>query len=115
MNKDEKPHWKNVLIREETSIMSAIKHMDTEALRVLLVVDAEQRLLGIITDGDIRRYILKHGNLENTVNHVMNKRPVTVTIAENQEQISSQYSRIGKVATFKPFFARFVKKCGMSQ
>ena len=87
MGKDVKRNWKNILIKESTNIFSAIQQMDREAQRVLLVVDDKQRLLGIITDGDIRRYLLKQGDLNKVVTHVMNRNPVTVSITENQDQV----------------------------
>ena len=87
MNTDEHSHWKNVLITKDTTIISAVKRMDEEALRVLLVVDDHQRLLGIITDGDIRRYLLKQTSLEAAVELIMNKSPVTALISESQDQL----------------------------
>ncbi|MBA3662157.1 MAG: CBS domain-containing protein [Gammaproteobacteria bacterium] len=80
-------HWKDVLIRIDTPIITAIQLLDAKSLRVLLVVDENQRLLGIITDGDIRRYLLKHAPLEATVDKIMNKNPVFANISESQEQI----------------------------
>src|SRR3990167_6060901 len=87
MSKDVNLNWKNILISKNTNILSAIEHMDKEALRILLVVDDRQRLLGIITDGDIRRYLLKQGNLNNSVEYVMNHNPITVSLTENQDQL----------------------------
>jgi len=87
MAKDVKHNWKNLLIDETTTIVSAIKRMDAEGLRALLVVDDEHRLLGIITDGNIRRYLLKHGNLEASVQVIMNKNPITASLSENQDQL----------------------------
>lgn len=95
MVKDATQHWKNVLIGVNTTIISAIKHMDAEALRVLLVVDESQHLLGIITDGDIRRYLLKQASLENTVDHVMNRHPVTASVSENQDQLLMKMHSLG--------------------
>src|SRR3990167_4485407 len=95
MVKDVKHHWKNVLININTTILAAIKHMDAEALRVLLVVNQDQHLLGIITDGDIRRYLLKHGNLENSVVHVMNQNHVTASITDNQDQLLMKMHSLG--------------------
>ena len=48
-------HWKNVLIRPDSSLREALEIINREALRIALVVDNENNLLGVITDGDIRR------------------------------------------------------------
>lgn len=67
--------WQNVLISEEQSIRDALSVIDKEALKIALVVDAETRLLGVVTDGDVRRAILKGVSLDETVSKVMNKKP----------------------------------------
>jgi dTDP-glucose pyrophosphorylase/predicted transcriptional regulator len=86
MNKT-KDSWKRVLITPDISIMSAIKRLSDEGMRILLVVDPEQHLIGVVTDGDIRRYILKQGNLELSVDQVMKKDPITASTLEDPEQL----------------------------
>jgi dTDP-glucose pyrophosphorylase len=95
MAKDIPHHWKNVLIDIKTTVLTAIERMDAEALRVLLVVDDLQRLLGIITDGDIRRYLLKQASLEESVEQIMNKNPVTASITESQDQLLMKMHSLG--------------------
>lgn len=95
MNKDVKHNWKNVLISINTSIIAAIKQMDKEALRVLLVVNEIGQLLGIITDGDIRRYLLKQKSLDESVENIMNKNPVTVSVYESQDQLLMKMQSLG--------------------
>lgn len=87
MTKDAKNSWETVLVKINTRILSAIQLMDSKALRVILVVDDLQRLLGVITDGDIRRYLLKQGKLEATVDQIMNTNPTTASPYENQDQL----------------------------
>lgn len=44
------------------------------------MVDDNQSVLGIVTDGDIRRMLENHNNFENlTANDIMGKNPITVT------------------------------------
>src|SRR3990167_6000424 len=84
---DLEKHWKKTLISADTTILSAINQMTIAALRILLVVDSEMHLLGVITDGDIRRHLLKQASLEVTVANIMRKNPVTAFISENKEQL----------------------------
>ncbi|MFR2812267.1 MAG: CBS domain-containing protein [Escherichia coli] len=51
----------------------ALEIINNEALRVALVVNENNTLLGVITDGDIRRGILKNLPLTAEVHQVMNK------------------------------------------
>ena len=54
-----------------TPIKDAIRVIDQGAAQIALVVDSQQRLLGVITDGDIRRGILRGVRMDETVDHVM--------------------------------------------
>ena len=47
------------LISPNLSIREVIKVIDQGAAQIALVVDTKQRLLGTVTDGDIRRGLLK--------------------------------------------------------
>ena len=82
INKDS---WRHVLIHPDRSVISAIEEINNEALGVLLVVDENNVLLGVITDGDIRRHLLRHGNLDAPVSEVMNKNPKTAYESETRE------------------------------
>ena len=50
---------KNITIHPQATIKEAMGSLDKTAEKVLLVVDENQALIGALTDGDIRRYILK--------------------------------------------------------
>ena len=61
------------LISPNLSIREVIKVIDQAAAQIALVVDTKQRLLGTVTDGDIRRGLLKGETLESSVNQVMHR------------------------------------------
>ncbi|MFF2752174.1 nucleotidyltransferase family protein [Psychrobacillus sp. NPDC058041] len=71
--------WKDILVRESTSLFNTMKIIDDSSLQFALVVDENQRLLGTVTDGDIRRGILRGEGLEVEIQHVMNKTPLTAS------------------------------------
>jgi dTDP-glucose pyrophosphorylase len=66
---------KNLFISPTSTIKEALKKFNEIGEKVLIVVDENNRLLGTITDGDIRRYILNTGTIEGTVEKVYNKNP----------------------------------------
>ncbi len=70
------------LISEEQPVREAIKQLNENRLQILVVVNEEQVLAGTVTDGDIRRAILRDLSLEHPVREIMNKNPVFVRTGE---------------------------------
>ncbi|NTV49357.1 MAG: CBS domain-containing protein [Geobacteraceae bacterium] len=79
--------WKDVLISPTTSIIDTIKIIDATALQIALVVDDNNRLLGTLTDGDVRRAILNETSLTDQVQTVMNREFTSVSITETRDNI----------------------------
>lgn len=69
---------KDVFLNSGESIKQALKKMDEAAKKILFIVDKQDRLLGTVTDGDIRRWILKGESLEAHIDKIMNKEPVVL-------------------------------------
>lgn len=68
----------NIAISPNDSIKKAIKIIDEAALRCVLVIDDKGILSGFITDGDIRKHILKGINLNLSVRVIMNMHPIVL-------------------------------------
>ena len=71
-------NWKDVVVSPETPLGDAIAKIDASGLRVALVLEPNGCLLGILTDGNIRRAILTGKNLQIPVSKVMNPQPTVV-------------------------------------
>lgn len=69
-------HWERVLLQSNSTIRDALLVINAEALRMALVVDQHNRLLGVVTDGDIRRGLLNGLSLGDLVSDVMNSNPI---------------------------------------
>jgi len=67
--------WRTILLSPSDSLHRAIEVIDQGAKRIALVVDEHDKLLGTVTDGDIRRAILRHVPMDVPVGEVMNTRP----------------------------------------
>lgn len=79
--------WKNVLINPQSSLIDALKIIDAEALRIALIVNDKQELIGVVTDGDIRRGILNGLPLTTSVAEVMNAKPTTANYLTPKKEI----------------------------
>ena len=78
--------WESLLISPETAISEAIRVIDAGAARITLVVDGDRRLLGTITDGDVRRGLIRQVPLSAPVRDIMNVHPKTLRHGTDREQ-----------------------------
>ncbi|SET86563.1 nucleotidyltransferase family protein [Lacrimispora sphenoides] len=65
------------IIAPDVSIREAIRQLDQTA-RKILVVEENNKLAGVLTDGDIRRWILKNKDISMPVRLIMNTAPVVI-------------------------------------
>jgi dTDP-glucose pyrophosphorylase len=79
--------WKKILTSPNESIFTALQRLDVSAMQLLLIVDDARRLLGTVTDGDIRRGILRGVSMDTHVREVMNTHPTVSHATENRERI----------------------------
>jgi dTDP-glucose pyrophosphorylase len=77
------PNFDKYCLSKNQTIREAAALLDSGASQFLMIVCTENTLLGTITDGDIRRGLLKNITLEDPVSKVMNRNPVTVSKSEN--------------------------------
>jgi len=69
---------KNITIHPQATIKETMEALDKTAEKVLLVVDEKQTLIGTLTDGDIRRYILKGHDLSGTIQDAFHADPIFI-------------------------------------
>ena len=55
---------KKLVITSNSDLKKALKLIDLNALGLLFVVNTKNKIVGVITDGDIRRHILNDNDLE---------------------------------------------------
>lgn len=73
----------NAVITEGSTLRNAIVEMSAKGLSMVTVVDAEQHLCGIITDGDLRRMLERGADVYNeSVDNVMTRNPKWIDARE---------------------------------
>lgn len=77
---------KKLLVNPSLSLKEALKQIGKSALQVLIVVDGEERILGIVTDGDMRRAIIKGLDFKTPVQDIMTKNPIVISYKSNKEE-----------------------------
>lgn len=81
--------WRKVLISPMTTIQQGIEVIDATSLQIAIVVDKNDRLIGTVTDGDIRRGILKGIALHEPISRIMNTYPVVAKDTDSRETIAA--------------------------
>jgi len=79
--------WRTCRVPPHASIETTMERIQDSELRVAIVTTDDDRLLGVVTDGDIRRGILDGLDLSAHVTEVMSEDPVTVRAQEDRTSV----------------------------
>ena len=82
---------KSATISKESRIIDAIKSLNKSTIQIVLVEDRKKNFFGTITDGDIRRALVKGKNL-NSKNRYNNKKKTLHFRKKGRHQICSEHS-----------------------
>jgi dTDP-glucose pyrophosphorylase/predicted transcriptional regulator len=67
--------WRNSILLETATIRDAVCCLDQVAIKIVLVVDASGKLAGTISDGDIRRGLLRGLGMDSPITKVIHRDP----------------------------------------
>src|SRR3989344_3237251 len=76
-----------IIVTESLSIKEVMQVINNSGIRIALVSDEDKKLKGIITDGDIRRAILKGTDVSEKVREVMNKNPINLPYGSRKGEV----------------------------
>ncbi len=82
-------NWKEIVLGPEKTMIEAMKLLDKYGTQIILVTDESMKLLGIVTDGDIRRGLLAGLVTTDTIDKIMNKNPITVAEEMSSKEVLS--------------------------
>ncbi len=75
----------NLILRSENTIREALDKLVKNGRQIVLVVDEKYRLVGTVTDGDIRRGLLRDVSLDSELSSIVNRNPTTVLVGTSRE------------------------------
>ena len=75
---DESQSWRTTLVPKGATVQQAIHSLENSSMQIVLAVSEGNKLLGTITDGDIRRGLLKGLKLDGSIDEVMHRNPLVV-------------------------------------
>ena len=88
------PDVKDLLLFKHASIKDALALIDKNAQGICFIIDNKNKLVGLLTDGDIRRCILNNTALDTFVEKVMQIKYVSLPITSTQDVVQSKLSHI---------------------
>lgn len=77
----------NIICSPDISIKEALKILNKSQGQILLIVDGKNRLIGTVTDGDVRRALLGNISLSESISKVMHKNPKVIHESETEKAI----------------------------
>lgn len=80
-------NFQKILLSPSVTIRQSLAIIDSGAMKIAIVVDENQKLLGTLTDGDIRRAILNGGSLDDPIEAIYFRTPTTCGINDSKEKI----------------------------
>jgi len=83
----DKPDWKETCVSGDTPLEQVLTAMNKSGWRIALVCDEYHYLHGVITDGDIRRALLRHMALDAPAGKIMNPNPVVAPVGMEREAL----------------------------
>ena len=70
--------WRQALLPASSTLREAIRNLDETALQIVLAVSADGALLGTLTDGDIRRGLLRGMDMSSSIDGIVFREPLVV-------------------------------------
>ena len=90
--------FEKICIPPETNLLEAISVIDKGSLQLALIVDSNKILIGTLTDGDIRRGLLKGIDLDQKIEKIMNKKFFSI---KNTDDFKSGFYKVSKMGIKK--------------
>ncbi len=89
-------NWREAMLHEHCTIEEAIHRLNDAALQIVIVVDQAGGLIGTLTDGDIRRGLLKGLTVGSAIDSIIVRSPLVVP-PEMRGDMVAQLMRANRV------------------
>ncbi len=79
--------WRKALLPPDATIQQAISNLDQVAIKICLIVNQAGELIGTLSDGDIRRGLLKGLGLGSPIDSIVHRNPLVVPAEMSREMV----------------------------
>lgn len=82
-----KSHFSNLLVMHDEAVLRGIETIEGSVSQIALIIDERQALLGTLTNGDVRRFLLGGGSVDSKITECMNREFRSVRLNTSREEI----------------------------
>jgi len=79
--------YKKILLTKNATIKEALEVIDKGAIRIAIVLDEDEKVVGTLSDGDVRRGLLSGLSLDSSIENLYYKEPTVANINDPKELI----------------------------
>lgn len=79
--------WRKTLLSIDATLKEAISNLDESAVQIVLVVSVQETLVGTLTDGDIRRGLLRGLDLNSPIESIVHREAMVVPPQMNRDMV----------------------------
>ena len=79
--------WQDIIAPETATVRDVIAIIDAGGLQLCVLVDAAGHLLGTVSDGDIRRAVLRGVALDGRASDIMNRHPTVARMEDDRDEL----------------------------
>lgn len=98
------PRWRRALLPVDATLAQTIENLNEVSIKLALCVDAEGKLLGSVSDGDIRRGLLRGLAMDDPVSEIANPSPMVVPESADRDLVRAlmQANKVQQVPVVDP-------------
>jgi dTDP-glucose pyrophosphorylase len=83
----QKKDWRKAILPLDATLYDAAQNLTDTALKICVIIDGDNKLLGIVTDGDIRRGLLRGLTLSSPIKEIIKHNPLVVPTGLSRDMI----------------------------
>jgi dTDP-glucose pyrophosphorylase len=69
--------WESTLVLQDETLRDVLAAIDRSGRQMAMVIDDDRRLIGTLSDGDVRRWLIQDGTIDDLAGQVCNRSPIT--------------------------------------
>lgn len=81
---------KNLTCSLQETILEVMKKLDQTGMEIVIALDEDNHLIGIVTDGDVRRGLIRGFSLEDSIEKILNRNPKVFSLGTSTSEIQKK-------------------------